>query len=88
MNVTDVIISYQTSYYNMKENIAKNNSLRIDEKATVIIANTIPGKGVKIFEGDYKWHGKAPSVNEKEEALEEMTMAYDRLSNQIKINYE
>ena len=31
------------------------------EKPVVIIAHTIPGKGVKEFERDYKWHGMAPN---------------------------
>lgn len=31
---------------------------------TVLIANTIMGKGVKEIEGDYHWHGKAPSPEE------------------------
>lgn len=31
------------------------------EKPTVIIAHTIPGKGVPEIEGDYRWHGKVPT---------------------------
>jgi len=45
---------------------------RISSKPTVIIAHTIPGKGVKEFEKNYKWHGKAPSKEEGERALEEL----------------
>jgi transketolase len=30
------------------------------------------GKGVKSIEGDYKWHGKAPSKNELEIFLNEL----------------
>ena len=44
----------------------------IYEKPTVIIAHTIPGKGVKEFERDYKWHGKAPTKEEGEMALKEL----------------
>jgi transketolase len=33
-------------------------------KPTVIIARTIPGKGVKSIEGDYRWHGRAPTKDE------------------------
>jgi len=36
-------------------------------KPSVIIAKTIMGKGVASIEGDYRWHGKAPSG---EQALE------------------
>ena len=44
----------------------------IYEKPTVIIAHTIPGKGVKEFERNYKWHGKAPNQEEAKRALEEL----------------
>jgi transketolase len=30
------------------------------EKPTVIIAHTIPGKGIKEIEFDYRWHGVPP----------------------------
>lgn len=36
------------------------------EKPSVIIAETLMGKGVKSIENDYKWHGKAPSQSEAE----------------------
>ncbi len=39
---------------------------------SVIIANTIPGKGVKEWEQDYHWHGKAPTKEEAESALEKL----------------
>lgn len=39
---------------------------------TIIIAHTIPGKGVMQFEGDYKWHGKAPNENEAKQAIKEL----------------
>lgn len=41
-------------------------------KPIVIIANTIPGKGVKEFEGDYKWHGIPPNKEQGEMALKEL----------------
>lgn len=44
----------------------------IYEKPTVIIAHTIPGKGVKEFERNYKWHGKPPNEEEGKMALEEL----------------
>ena len=44
----------------------------IYEKPTVIIAHTIPGKGVKEFERDYRWHGKAPNKEEAKIALDEL----------------
>ena len=44
----------------------------VSNRPTVIIAHTIPGKGVKEFEKDYKWHGKAPNKIEGEMALKEL----------------
>ena len=44
----------------------------IFEKPTVIIAHTIPGKGVKEFEQDYRWHGKPPNREEANMAIAEL----------------
>ena len=41
-------------------------------KPSVIIANTIPGKGVSFMENKYEWHGKAPSKEEGGKALIEL----------------
>lgn len=38
-------------------------------KPTVIIAETVPGKGVTAFENKFEWHGKAPNKEEGEIAL-------------------
>lgn len=38
-------------------------------RPSVIIANTIPGKGVPEFERNYEWHGKPPNKEEGERAL-------------------
>jgi transketolase len=53
----------------------------IHEKPTVIIAHTIPGKGVKEFERDYKWHGKAPNKEEAEMALKELRALGEEIKN-------
>jgi transketolase len=42
------------------------------EKPTVIIAHTIPGKGVDFMEFDYTWHGKPPKADEAKEALKQL----------------
>jgi len=39
---------------------------------TVIIANTVKGKGVSYMENKPEWHGKAPNDNELEKALSEV----------------
>lgn len=42
------------------------------EKPTVIIAHTIPGKGVDFMEKDFHWHGKPPNKEEAAKALSEL----------------
>lgn len=44
----------------------------VHEKPTLILAHTIPGKGVTDIEFDYKWHGKPPSKEEAERFLKEI----------------
>ena len=44
----------------------------IQNKPVVIIAHTIPGKGVDFMEKDYKWHGKPPTADEAKKALHEL----------------
>ncbi len=44
----------------------------IVEKPVVIIAHTIPGKGVDFMEFDYHWHGKPPNPEEAKKALHEL----------------
>ncbi|MCX6751677.1 MAG: transketolase [Candidatus Nomurabacteria bacterium] len=56
-------------------NEAVEEAQEIFEKPTVIIAHTIPGKGVSFMERDYKWHGKPPTKEEGEMALKELQNA-------------
>lgn len=44
---------------------------------TVIIANTIMGKGVKSIENDYRWHGKAPSPTEALQFISEIKNSFN-----------
>jgi transketolase len=44
----------------------------IVEKPTMIIAHTIPGKGVDFMEYDFHWHGKPPNHEEAAKALHEL----------------
>lgn len=44
----------------------------IFNRPTVIIAHTIPGKGVLEFENKFEWHGKPPSREEGKQALKEL----------------
>lgn len=51
---------------------ACDEAAAIQEKPTLILANTIPGKGIKEIENDYKWHGKPPSKEEAKKFLAEL----------------
>jgi len=41
---------------------------------TVIIANTIKGKGVSFMENEASWHGKAPNAEEYVQAMKELNL--------------
>ncbi|MFI5212453.1 MAG: transketolase [Candidatus Saccharimonadales bacterium] len=44
----------------------------ISNKPSVVIAHTIPGKGVDFMEYDYKWHGVAPNSDQAKTALKKL----------------
>ncbi|MFA6503181.1 MAG: transketolase [Candidatus Paceibacterota bacterium] len=51
---------------------AVDEAKAIYEKPTLIIAHTIPGKGVPEIECDYRWHGKPPTAEEGKRFLKEL----------------
>ncbi|MDD5050553.1 MAG: transketolase [Candidatus Pacebacteria bacterium] len=59
--------------HDMREIVdAVEQAKAIFEKPKMIIAHTIPGKGVKEFERKYEWHGKPPNKEEAAMALKEL----------------
>lgn len=44
----------------------------VANKPVMIIAHTIPGKGVDFMENDYHWHGKSPDHKQEMEALKDL----------------
>lgn len=59
--------------HNMREIIdAFSEAKKIFEKPTLILAHTIPGKGVDFMEGKFEWHGKPPNKEEAKLALENL----------------
>ncbi len=54
----------------------------IFEKPTLILAHTIPGKGVPEIEFDYKWHGKPPSKEEGAQFLKEIRSLGGQVPNE------
>ena len=63
---------------------ACNEAKAVYEKPTVIIAHTIPGKGVNFMEMDYNWHGKPPKPEEAKAALHQLRT----LAGKIKSEHE
>jgi len=51
---------------------AINHARAVYEKPTVIIAHTIPGKGVDFMEWNSSWHAKAPNAEEAKGALKQL----------------
>jgi len=54
----------------------------IYDKPTLIIAHTVPGKGVPDIERDYHWHGKPPSKEEGRRFLKELRSLHGKISNE------
>lgn len=54
----------------------------IYEKPTVIIAHTIPGKGIREIERDYRWHGKPPSKEEGGKFLDELRTMQGKVASE------
>jgi len=44
----------------------------IKGRPTVIVAETIKGKGVSFMENQVGWHGKAPSLEQRDQAVAEL----------------
>lgn len=51
---------------------AVNEAKAVFEKPSIIIAHTIPGKGVEMFQRNYKWHGNPPNKEQGMSALAEL----------------
>ena len=45
---------------------------KLNKKPTVIVANTIKGRGVSFMENNAGWHGKAPNTEQYELAMKEL----------------
>ena len=48
-------------------------------RPSVVIAHTVPGKGVSYMEGDYTWHGKPPNREQADEALRELNAEREKI---------
>lgn len=54
----------------------------ITNMPSVIIAHTIPGKGVDFMEYDYHWHGIAPNSDQEKEALKKLRSLNGKISHE------
>lgn len=52
------------------------------EHPSVIIAHTIPGKGVPFMEYDYTWHGKPPNSKEAARALNDLRTLQGKIQSE------
>jgi transketolase len=48
---------------------AIDHAKAVTAKPTMVIANTVPGKGVPFMEFDHRWHGMSPTFEQAEDAL-------------------
>ena len=51
---------------------ACNQAYGIYERPVMIIAHTVPGRGVDFMEQDYKWHGIPPNKEQAKAALKQL----------------
>lgn len=58
---------------------AVHEAKAIYEKPTVIIAHTIPGRGVSFMEKKFEWHGIPPNKEQAEKALKELRAIGNRI---------
>lgn len=65
-------------------NTAINKAKSVFEKPSVIIARTIPGKGVKEFERDFHWHGIPPNKEQAKMALDELRTLGGKIKSEHK----
>lgn len=69
--------------HNLEEIISACNMAKaIVERPTVIIAHTIPGKGVEFMEYKFEWHGKITNKDEAKNALHQLRTLEGRIKSE------
>ena len=58
---------------------AFNAAAEFKGKPSVIVANSVKGKGVSFMEDQVSWHGTAPNAEQYEQAMSELTQALAEL---------
>lgn len=62
--------------------VALERSREGEKKPTVIIAKTVPGKGVDFMEWKSEWHGKTPNKEEARKALTELRTLQGKIKSE------
>jgi len=60
--------------HNVQSLLSAFRRARAADKPTVLIAHTIPGKGVSFMESDHRWHGRPPTAEQRDQALRELEL--------------
>jgi transketolase len=69
--------------HNIREFVEACGKARaVFEKPVMIIARTIPGKGVDFMEFDFNWHGKPPTAEEAKKALNQLRTLGGRIKSE------
>lgn len=61
---------------------AVSQAKAITNRPTLVIAHTIPGKGVDFMEYNYKWHGIPPNAEQAKEALDDLRTLGGRITHE------
>jgi len=61
---------------------AVQEAQKVTDKPIILVAHNVPGKGVSFMENDYRWHGKPPTAEEAEKALQELKAEEEKLKNE------
>ena len=76
-NLSDKICAFnwkviEIDGHNLEEIYSAIEEAKASDVPTAIIANTIKGKGVSFMENNAGWHGKAPTKDDYEKAINEL----------------
>lgn len=61
--------------HNFEEIESALSACKAENRPSVIVCNTVKGKGVSFMEGNPKWHGNAPNAEQYEAAVKEILAA-------------
>lgn len=67
--------------HDIEEILDTFHEIKLNEKPTIIIANTIKGKGVSFMEGTLSFHGKSPNKEQYIRAMSELEQARRELDD-------